>query len=128
MGLALYIELERNIDGFDPFVNGKAAAIAGEVIESLAKEVVVKPLMDFFSVNDEIARFAKEEAGIDVQQGEFFDPSEGLITIEALINGIQKRSSSIKNAPRILEDLKEYEVVLRKARESQVRWRFAFDV
>ena len=128
MGLALYIELEKEIPGFDPFVNGKAVARAGDVTEPLAKELGVKPLMDFYAVNEEAAALAREEAGIEVETGGFFDPADGLRTIEALSAAISDRKDRIQNSNRVLKDLAEYRAVLERAREAGVRWRFAFDI
>ena len=49
MSAAFYIVLEKPIKGFDHFVNGKALARAGEILDSLAKKSGTKPLMKFWS-------------------------------------------------------------------------------
>lgn len=128
MGLALYIRLEREIPGFDPFVNGKAVARAGDFTESTAKRLGVKPLMEFFSVDEEAAALA-EESGVDSADvpEQWFDPADGLITVRALITELEAHPSSVKGAANILEDLHEFESVLTRANEQKVRWSLAFD-
>ena len=66
MSLAWYIVLEREIEGFDHCVNGKAIAHAGELLDTAAKEAGVQPLLHFLSAApDELASLVECE-GIDL--------------------------------------------------------------
>jgi len=42
---------ERPIDGFDLFGKGEAVALASDLLDQLAEDAGVRPLMDFFSMD-----------------------------------------------------------------------------
>jgi hypothetical protein len=137
MGSALYIVLERDIDGFDPFVNGKALSVHNDDLDRLAKEIGVTPLMDFFSVSPEEA--------LDFIQGEFeasgeempelppphpekwFLPDEGLRTVQALQEHLVMNKESPQDWKGVLSDLDEFEKVLKRAQKENVRWHLGVD-
>jgi hypothetical protein len=132
MSVAWYIVLERKIAGFDHEVNGKAIGRAGKVLEALAKEESVKPLMDFFSAPpQELAGFA-EDHGMDLKEKaiklpaeKWFPAEEGLKTVSVLARAVENRK--IDQADDILDDLVGFRKVLEAARTNGVGWHLAVD-
>ena len=61
MGAALYIALERQIPDFDPFLNGKALSQASDQLDTIATSLGVRPLMEFFSADPDMAALAHDE-------------------------------------------------------------------
>jgi len=120
--------LEREIPGLDRFVNGKALARTGELLDSIAKEIGVRPLMDFFSAApEELAGFA-EDQGITLKRSlpseKWFSADEGLQTVKTMIGEGEKRQFDI----RILADLREFQSVLEAAKQNAVGWHLAVDL
>ncbi len=65
--MALYIVLENNNPGFDPFVNGKVLGQSEKQFAEVAGRLGVRPLMEFFSINpQEAAEFLESEGVSDV--------------------------------------------------------------
>jgi hypothetical protein len=129
MSAAWYIVLERKIPGFDPFVNGKALARAGEKLEKLAKAAGVTPLMKFFIASpDELAEFAADHGaslkGAGVESAEqWFSPGEGLKVVHVLLEAVEKQAGDAG----VVSDLKEFQSVLETAQKHGVRWHLAVD-
>ena len=67
MSVAWYIVLEREIRGFDHFVNGKAVAKAGDRLDSLAKEKGLPTRMSFFSISAEALTTFAEDHGVSLK-------------------------------------------------------------
>lgn len=53
MSASLFIKLDKEI-GFDTFVDGKALSTALDMLDNLATQLRVKPLMEFFSTDPEL--------------------------------------------------------------------------
>jgi hypothetical protein len=132
MSAALYIVLERPIKGFNPFVNGKALACAGELLDALAEKSGTKPLMKFWSAAP------GELSGIAVGLGvtakdnakplapeQWFPAADGLVTIQGI--RAAARADKIVNFEKILAGLDEFERVLNEAKEHGVAWHLAVD-
>jgi hypothetical protein len=131
MSVAWYIVGEKEIEGFDPFVNGKAIAHADEkTLAGIFKSLKVPPLMDFFSQSaEEIGDLFDDEEEIpdDSLDEEWFLASEGLKTVRALTEHLKNHPGAIDGSNEILEDLKEFERVLTQFEEERVRWHLAID-
>lgn len=132
MSVAYYIVLERKIAGFDDAVSGNAIGRAGELLEALAKEASVKPLMEFFSASlDELAGFAADhginlkEKGVRLPAEQWFPAEQGLKTVSALTDAVKSRAPERANA--ILADLLDFKRVLEAARANGVGWHLAVD-
>ena len=132
MSVAFYIVLEREIAGFAHGVNGNAIAHAGDVLETLAKEASVKPLMEFFSASaDELAGVAEDhgidlkEKGVRLPAEQWFPAEEGLKTVSALTDAVE--SKGLDRADAILADLLDFKRVLEAARANGVGWHLAVD-
>jgi hypothetical protein len=132
MSAALYVVLERPIEGFDHFVNGKALARAGELLESLAKQIGTKPLMKFWSADPEELSEIAEDLGVAVKTNakplppeQWFPAADGLVTVQGL--RAAARAEKIDNLEKVIADLDEFERVLNKANEHGVGWHLAVD-
>jgi hypothetical protein len=132
MSVAWYIVLERKIPGFDHDVNGKALGRAGKVLDALAEEVGVQPLMKFFSASpEELVGFA-EAHGVDLKEKgakllpeRWFSAEDGLKSVRALMQAAE--SGKIALGDKILDDLEEFQKVLGVAKENGVGWHLAVD-
>ena len=116
MGAALYIVLEKEIDGFDHFVNGKALSSEEEALDEIARNLGVTPLMDFYSTSEEEA----EELGLEGGPEGWFTAEQGLATVNALL-------AHVKDKDTVVADLQEFAGVLEEARKRQVRWHLGVD-
>jgi hypothetical protein len=132
MSSALFIALEREIPGFDPFVNGKVLADASDELDAVAATLKVKPLMQFFSQDaEETARFLEGE-GVEMEDFEipsetWFPAADGLKTVEALLDHFQQIPSSPPQAVEIVRELQEFQAVLNRAADDEVRWHLDVD-
>jgi hypothetical protein len=127
LSVAWYIVLEREIPGFDPFVNGKALATAGKRLDSLATKKGVPTLMSFFSAPPEdLAGFA-EDHGVLLKQApspeKWFSAEEGLETVKSII----EEGENSRFDARTIADLREFQKVLEIAKQHAVGWHLAVD-
>ena len=130
MSVAWYIVLEKEIAGCDARVNGKALGRAGKVLEMLAKELGVVPLMQFYSAApEEVAGFAEEHGmertRIKLTQERWFEAEDGLRSVRGLIRAGERKG--VVGTDPILDDLKAFEKVLEAAKVNGVRWHLAVD-
>ena len=125
MGAALFIKLDRDVD-FDTFVNGKALSRTADVLDKLAAQLGVKPLMEFFSTDP--AALPEEAAGIEITwKEEWFPASEGLATIRALLSHLEANDVPGVDKDRVMADLKEFEQVLGEADKRAIQWHLEVD-
>jgi hypothetical protein len=132
MSVAYYIVLKDEMDGFDPFVNGKALAHANEkALEKLCAELKIKPLTAFISQDpEELADFIAGEgmdAPDDLPAEEWFDAEEGLLVVRTLRRHLGDNPKALKDAAAICDDLAEYEAVLERLHKEGVKWHLAVD-
>ena len=132
MSAALYIVLEKPIEGFKHFVNGKALAHASELLDTLAKKIGTKPLMNFWSAAPEELNGMAEDLGVTMKVNarpfsseRWFAATDGLATVQALRAAAS--AEKIVNLERVLADLDEFERVLNEANEKGVGWHLAVD-
>jgi hypothetical protein len=122
--------VERKIPGIDASsVGGKFLARNLDWLDEAAKQSGVRPLSELISVNpEEAAAFLESEDGdtsdLPPPSEQWFDASEGLRTIEALLQHIESRKSADE---RLLHDLKECHQVLERAKREDVRFHFTVD-
>jgi hypothetical protein len=137
MSAALYIVLENEIPGFDPFVNGKALSAAEKRLDALAEKLGVTPLKDFFSADpDEVLDFLETEADAagrsasappSLSAEQWFDAADGLRTVRGLRGHLSANPTALKNAQAAISDLDEFAAVLDKALAHKIRWHLAVD-
>lgn len=132
MAASLYIVVEGEDPGFDIFVNGHALARNEDTLERLAERLRVHPLLEFFSADENsMALLLEQGAGNPewanhLPKPQWFDPAAGLVSICALIHFLHDSPTALgsETAP-VLNELREYERVLRKVSQRNLRWHLA---
>lgn len=157
MGVAFYITSEEHSVAICTEVSGKCLARASEALEVLATQLGVSPLSNFCSqsVDDYYSLLGVPEGLLDEETGKYdqdaveqwrreeegdsytplpegtyeswFAPSEGLVTVRALLVHIAIAPDSIPNAEGVIIDLQDCERVLEALQESGIRWHLAVD-
>ncbi|MEO0423017.1 MAG: hypothetical protein AAF184_11810 [Pseudomonadota bacterium] len=132
MGAALFIVPEREIAGFDTFVNGKSlGGIDAEVLDKYCEAIGVTPLYSFCSIDPEDLAEMLEDAGEDVPDDlpdlQWFDASTGLTSVRALLGKLRAGEAPFANVEKIIEDLEEFERVLERLENERLRWYLSVD-
>jgi hypothetical protein len=132
MAASLYIVVEGEDPGFDIFVNGHALARNEDALERLAERLNVPPLLEFFSADENsMALLLEQGAGNPewarhLPQPQWFDPTDGLRTIRALMDFLATAPAGLgSETPSVLIELREYERVLSKTFKHGLRWHLA---
>ncbi len=132
MSASLYIVVEGEDPGFDIFVNGRALARNEDALEQLARRLEVRPLLEFFSADENsMALLTEQGAGNpewarNLPQPQWFDGEDGLKTVAALMDFLGDEPAALGSETQpVLKELREYEQVLRKAAQSGLRWHVA---
>ena len=132
MAASLYIVVEGEDPGFDIFVNGHALARNEDALERLAESLGVPPLLQFFSADENSMCVLLEQGAGDpdwarhLPDPQWYDPSQGLITVRALIEFLSSSPLSLgSETVPVLTELREYETVLGKTQRYQLRWHIA---
>jgi hypothetical protein len=132
MAASLYIVVEGEDPGFDIFVNGKALARNEDALERLAERLSVRPLLEFFSADENsMALLLEQGAGNPewarhLPEPQWYVPAEGLRTIRALVRFMEANPAALgSDTPIVLTELSEYERVLAKTHERGLRWHLA---
>src|ERR1700691_6488337 len=121
MGATLYIVVEGEDPGFDIFVNGRALARNEDALEKMAQRIGVKPLLEFFSADENSMALLLEEGAGDPEWArtlpppQWFTPEDGLITICTLHDYLHEAPAALgSDTSPVVAELAEYERVLRK--------------
>ena len=130
MGAAYFIVLERAIDGLETGMDGKNLSRHIESLDATARELGVRPLSDYFSVDPvELAEFMEGEEGEPIDAGdgklpplEQFSALEGLATVRALAG------QPAAWADDVAQDLRECERILSAAAQRGIGWHFELDI
>lgn len=133
MAASMYIVVEGEDPGFDIYVNGRALARQEAGVERLAHTLGVRPLLDFFSADENsMALLIEEGAGNPdllhrLPPPQWFRPEDGLLTVKGLIDALEQEPRRLgKESASVLSELKEYERVLTKTADRGLRWHLAF--
>ena len=95
MAASMYIVVEGEDPGFDTFVNGRSLARHEDALEKLALALGVRPLIDFFSADENSMALLIEEGAGDQEllrklpPPQWYSPAEGLKTVEALVEALR---------------------------------------
>ena len=132
MPASLYIVVEGEDPGFDIFVNGHALARNEEALHRLAAKLRVSPLLDFFSADENSMALLLDQGAGDPEwahhlpQPQWFQPSDGLVTVRALIDLLASAPAALGSETySVVVELKEYERVLLKSASRRLRWHLA---
>ena len=119
------------LDGFF----GLELSNASKPLDRLAKKLGVAPLTSFVSVDEEdqemVAEFA-EEAGADIsgwkaEPVKWFEASDGLKTVQALLDRLNADPKAVRKGPAIVVELTELQAALTVIAKKKARWRFWID-
>lgn len=128
----MYIVVEGEDPGFDIFVNGHALARNEDALEKLALRLGVKPLLEFFSADENSMAVLLEEGAGDPEWAktlpppQWFSPQDGLASISTLLDFLRDTPSAFgSETAAIINELEEYETVLKKTSTRNLRWQLA---
>lgn len=128
----MYIVVEGEDPGYNIFVNGRFLARHEDALERLALALQVRPLIEFFSADENsMALLIEEGAGCtDLIQRlpppQWYEAGDGLVTVQALIKSLERDPQILGSEGRsVLAELYEYATVLRKTVASGLRWHVA---
>ncbi len=128
---ALFIALERPIDGFDPYVLGHALSLACDDLEVLAAELKVTPLMHFFGEDVSDAAWDEDEVAEDdadeLPEERWFAAADGVRTIDTLLQRLSANPKAINGGPAVIKELQGWRQVLERAAEEGVAWHLEID-
>jgi len=128
----MYIVVEGEDPGYDIFVNGRALARHEDALERVALQLGVKPLIEFFSADENSMSLLIEEGAGNpdlmrrLPPPQWYAPADGLATVRALISTLQNDPHQLgTEGPQVLTELQEYARVLEKAVDAGHRWHLA---
>jgi hypothetical protein len=128
----MYIVVEGEDPGYDIFVNGRALARYEDALEKVALRLGVKPLIEFFSADENSMSLLIEEGAGNPElvrrlpPPQWYSPADGLSTVRALINTLTADPQQLgTEGPQVLAELKEYAAVLDRADRAGHRWHLA---
>ncbi len=134
MSESYYINLEQPLDDIDIMPSGKAVAKMMDRIDEITDEIGVTRLTDFVAGDGEDMSELVEQEGWDLGGfaataggAHWFDASDGLDSVRAVLGYIESDPNSIKRAKALMEELREFEKVLEIAQTHNVRFRFESD-
>jgi len=132
MSASMYIVVEGEDPGYDIFVNGHALARNEDALEKLALRLGVKPLLEFFSADENSMALLLEEGAGDPEWAktlpppQWFSPDDGLGTISTLLDFLRDSPTALgSETVPIISELEEYERVLQKTSMRNLRWQLA---
>ena len=132
MAASMYIVVEGEDPGFDTFVNGRSLARNEDALERLAFRLGVRPLIEFFSADENsMSLLIEEGAGNQdlmrrLPPPQWYSPGDGLRTVRALVEALSDEPQQLgTEGEQVLSELLEYAQVLGKTRDRNMRWHLA---
>ena len=128
----MYIVVEGEDPGFDIFVNGRALARHEDALEAVALRLGVRPLIEFFSADENSMSLLIEEGAGNpdlmrrLPPPQWYAAGDGLATVKALVAELEHDPQQLgTEGPQVLTELQEYERVLEKTMRAGLRWHLA---
>lgn len=132
MAASMYIVVEGDDPGYDIFVNGRSLARHEDALERLALRLGVRPLIEFFSADENsMALLIEEGAGNPelmrrLPPPQWYSPMDGMATVKALVSALEEEPQQLgTEGALVLAELEEYARVLKKTEERGLRWHLA---
>jgi hypothetical protein len=132
MAASMYIVVEGEDPGFDIFVNGRSLARHEDALEKLALRLGVRPLIEFFSADENSMSLLIEEGAGNPEimrrlpPPQWYTAADGLATVRALLDALAEEPQLLgSDGERVLSELREYAVVLEKTQAREMRWHLA---
>jgi hypothetical protein len=127
MGAAYYIALDNDKPGFETFVNGKAIARARDEIYEITEKLGLKGIDDLTSFGEWDEEFEVPEEHREAETP-WFEAQEGIRWVSAIRAYITANEGAVPEKEHVLEDLVQYETLLKLADEIGAKWHFAMDI
>ena len=112
---------------FDIFVNGHSLARNEDALERLADRLKVKPLLEFFSADENSMALLLEQGAGDPEwashlpRPQWFSPADGLISVCALIGFLLKNQAALgSETAQVLSELARIRVCLAQNRPARL--------
>lgn len=128
----MYIVVEGEDPGFDIFVNGRSLARHEDALERLALRLGVRPLIEFFSADENSMSLLIEEGAGNQElmrrlpPPQWYSPADGLATVKSLLIALADDPQLLgTEGSQVVSELREYLVVLEKTQERMLRWHLA---
>jgi hypothetical protein len=128
----MYIVVEGEDPGYDIFVNGRALARHEDALEKVALQLGVRPLIEFFSADENSMSLLIEEGAGNPQlirklpPPQWYPAGDGLATVRALVAALKDDPQQLgTEGPQVLVELEEYARVLEKTEQAGLRWHLA---
>ena len=128
----MYIVVEGEDPGYDIFVNGRALARNEDALERLALRLGVRPLIEFFSADENSMSLLIEEGAGNPElikrlpPPQWYAPQDGLTSVERLLYTLRDDPQQLgTDGSNVVAELDEYVRVLRKAIQAGDRWHLA---
>jgi hypothetical protein len=132
MAASMYIVVEGEDPGYDIFVNGRSLARHEDALERLALRLGVKPLIEFFSADENSMSLLIEEGAGNQElmrklpPPQWYSPEDGLRTVRALLMALESDPQQLgTEGEQVLSELLEYAHVLEKTMARKLRWHLA---
>ena len=132
MAASMYIVVEGEDPGYDIFVNGRSLARHEDALEKLALQLGVRPLIEFFSADENSMSLLIEEGAGNPEimrrlpPPQWYSAADGLATVRALLGALVEEPLLLgTEGERVLSELHEYAVVLEKTQVRELRWHLA---
>jgi hypothetical protein len=132
MAASMYIVVEGEDPGFDTFVNGRSLARHEDALERLALQQGVRPLIEFFSADENSMSLLIEEGAGNQEllrrlpPPQWYAAQDGLNTVRALLVALAYDPHQLgSDSEQVLSELLEYAQVLEKTMCRKMRWHLA---
>ena len=132
MGVAIFIVPEREPEGVDTFVDGKAVARVGDQgWDAVCAQAGVQTIFTYVSMNPEELEALMEDGGVEAPDGlppeEWFAPAEGLHWTRTLAAHLRANPQAVHDSAGVLDDLAGYERIFEGLQAQGIRWHFQVD-
>jgi hypothetical protein len=128
----MYIVVEGEDPGFDIFVNGRALARNEDALEKLAQRLGIKPMLEFFSADENSMALLLDEGAGDpdwaktLPPPQWFAPEDGLISLCTILDFLREHPTALgSETGPVVKEMEEFEKVLRKTAHRHLRWQLA---
>src|SRR5258708_6963375 len=129
MAASMYIVVEGEDPGFDIFVNGRALARHEDALEAVALRLGVRPLIEFFSADENSMSLLIEEGAGNpdlirrLPPPQWYAAGDGLTTVKALVAALEDDPQQLgTEGQQVLAELQEDERALEKTMPAALRW------
>ena len=121
--------------------HGEWIGEASDLLDKIAEDLDLLPLSTYFGEEEDFEedlfddsdesvrenRFDEEEDEEEVEES-WYEPSEGLITVQGLLDHLRDFPTAVEDPDDVIEDLAAWERILTAADEKGIRFRVGVDL